>query len=45
MKAAFTPSTIILGDFNLDWSRRYDASYAYKNYYEDICYPCKLCKL
>ena len=36
IKAALTASTIVLGDFNLDWSRRFDASYAYKNYFEDM---------
>ena len=36
IKAAITLSTLILGDFNLDWSRRFDASYAYFNYFEDL---------
>ena len=36
IKAAMNASTIVLGDFNLDWARRFDASYAYKNYYEDM---------
>ena len=36
IKLAFTNSTIVLGDFNLDWSRRYDTAYSYKNYYEDM---------
>ena len=25
-----------MGDFNLDWTRRFDASYAYMNYYDDM---------
>ena len=36
IKAAYTPTTIILGDFNLDWNKKFDASYAYKNYFEDM---------
>ena len=26
----------MLGDFNLDWSRRFDTAYSHKNYYEDM---------
>ena len=36
IKAAYTPTTIILGDFNLDWNKKFVASYAYKNYFEDM---------
>ena len=29
---AFTNSTIVLGDFNLDWGKRFDTAYSHKNY-------------
>ena len=31
IKQAFTTSSILLGDFNLDWQRRHDISYSHKN--------------
>ena len=34
IKLAFTKSTIVLGDFNLDWGKRFDAAYSHKNYFE-----------
>ena len=36
MKTAMTEATILLGDFNLNWSKRFHLSYAYKNYFEDM---------
>ena len=36
IKAAHTPTTIIMGDLNLDWNKKFDASCAYKNYFEDM---------
>ena len=32
---AITPTSILLGDFNLDWLRKFDFNYPYKNYFED----------
>ena len=36
VKQAFTTSSILLGDFNLDWQRRHDVSYSHKNYFSDM---------
>ena len=36
IKLAFTNSTIVLGDFNLDWQKRFDTAYSHKNYFEDM---------
>ena len=36
IKLAFTNSTIILGDLNLDWAKRYNTAYSHKNYFEDF---------
>ena len=33
---AWTPSTIILGDFNLDWAKRHYQNYALKNVFNDM---------
>ena len=33
---AITPTSILMGDFNLDWLKKFDFNYAYKNYFEDI---------
>ena len=29
-------STILLGDFNFNWVKRFDVSDAFKNYFEDM---------
>jgi hypothetical protein len=35
IKSAFTnKNTLLLGDFNLDWSKKGDAGYAFRNYFE-----------
>ena len=36
IKQAFTTTSIVLGDFNLDWHRQYDQSYSHKNYFADM---------
>jgi hypothetical protein len=37
IKAAYTnDSTILLGDFNLDWTRRDNIDYAFRSYFEDF---------
>ena len=36
IRTAFTRSTIILGDFNLDWNKHYDMSYSHSNYFHDM---------
>ena len=36
IKQAFTTSSILLGDFNLDWQRRHYVSYSHKNYFSDM---------
>ena len=33
---AWTPNTIILGDFNLDWAKRHCQNYALKNFFNDM---------
>ena len=33
---AWTPNTIILGDFNLDWAKRHCQNYALKNFSNDM---------
>ena len=35
---AITNIIILLGDFNLDWQRRYDSTYAYKNYFNNYLF-------
>ena len=36
IKNFFTSSTIVLGHFNLDWSKRFDVDYSYRNYYDGM---------
>ena len=33
---AITPNSIVLGDFNLDWNKRDNPSYQFKNYFNDM---------
>ena len=36
IKLAWIPGTILVGDFNLNWDKRFDYHYSYKLYYEDF---------
>ena len=36
IKLAYTPSTIVVGDFNLDFAKRHDDNYARKNLFDDF---------
>ena len=36
IQAAVTNNCTILGDFNLDWNRKFDTSYIFRNYFDDL---------
>ena len=36
IKNALTTNTILLGDFNLDWSKHHSEDYSHKNYFSDM---------
>ena len=36
IKNAITANTILLGDFNLDWSKHHSEDYSHKNYFNDM---------
>ena len=36
IRSAFTENTIIVGDFNLDWGKKSNQTYAFKRYFEEI---------
>ena len=36
IKSAFVPNTILLGDFNLDYSKQYDVNYAHRLLFGDL---------
>ena len=36
IRAAYTNNTLLMGDFNLDWKKRHDNQYVFKNYFQDM---------